>query len=68
MSNTRFLGTEGNRAPSCFPYWGKARPITQAEERYHLLPFHSLDVAVCGEALLDLPSLSLQPLAAILFI
>ncbi len=46
-----------------FFYWGKASPLNQDSERYHLLPYHSLDVAACGKALLVLPSFSLKPLA-----
>lgn len=44
-------------------YWGKASPLNEDGERYHLLPFHSLDVAACGRALLTLPNFSLKPLA-----
>ncbi len=46
-----------------FSYWGKARPHDEASKRYHLLAFHSLDVAACGEELLRLPHLSLATLA-----
>ncbi len=46
-----------------FAYWGKARPGQEGFARYHLLAFHSLDVAACGEALLKLPGFSLAPLA-----
>lgn len=48
---------------SYFRYWGKASPLAQTGERFHLLPFHSLDVAACGKALLALPPFSLKPLA-----
>lgn len=49
--------------PSFCAYWGKALPDRNASDPYHLLPFHSLDVAACGEALLDLPQFSLKSLA-----
>ena len=48
---------------SYYLYWGKASPQSQDGERFHLLPFHSLDVAACGQMLLGLPSFSLKPLA-----
>lgn len=48
---------------SYFQYWGKASPTKPEDEAYHLLPFHSLDVAACGKALVSLPCFSLQPLA-----
>lgn len=35
-----------------FKYWGKARPDSEGGARYHLLPYHSLDVAAVGYALL----------------
>lgn len=35
-------------------------------ERFHLLGYHSLDVAACGQALLALPQFSLAPLATAL--
>lgn len=38
-------------------------PATDQGERYHLLPFHSLDVAACGQSLIRLPHFSLQSLA-----
>ena len=44
-------------------YWGKASPLNENGERYHLLPFHSLDVAACGQVLIGLPSFSLKPIA-----
>lgn len=44
-----------------FRYWGKASP--KSETAFHLLPFHSLDVAACGAALLRLPQYSLEGLA-----
>lgn len=46
-----------------FQYWGKASPLQDSGgERFHLLPFHSLDVAACGQALLALPQFSVRPL------
>jgi CRISPR-associated endonuclease/helicase Cas3 len=36
-----------------FAYWGKARPIDDAGPRFHLLPFHCLDVAATGRVLLQ---------------
>ncbi|MBA1262327.1 CRISPR-associated helicase Cas3' [Stutzerimonas stutzeri] len=53
---------DGNQ-PSYFSYWGKASPEGEACARFHLLAFHSLDVAACGQALLKLPQFSLRPLA-----
>lgn len=50
-------------APSFFAYWGKASALSEEGERFHLLPFHSLDVAACGHALIELPHFSLQSLA-----
>lgn len=46
-----------------FSYWGKARPRQEGLAPYHLLAFHSLDVAACGQMLLKLPGFSLAPLA-----
>ncbi|MDO4904660.1 MAG: CRISPR-associated helicase Cas3' [Lautropia sp.] len=46
-----------------FRYWGKAQAEDGQGERFHLLPFHCLDVAACGQRLLRLPQFSLQPLA-----
>ncbi len=35
-------------------YWGKAKPADANDgDRYHLLPFHSLDVAACGWVLMS---------------
>lgn len=35
-------------------YWGKAKPADATDgDRYHLLPFHSLDVAACGWILMS---------------
>lgn len=48
---------------SYYAYWGKAKPEDSGSERFHLLPYHSLDVAACGQALLSLPRFSLTPLA-----
>jgi len=49
--------------PGYFAYWGKASPEPDNAARYHLLAFHSLDVAACGQELLALPQFSLRPLA-----
>lgn len=51
--------------PRFHAYWGKAMPDRQrpGSAGYHLLPFHSLDVAACGETLLGLPQFSLRRLA-----
>lgn len=49
--------------PTYFAYWGKASPEREGSARFHLLAFHSLDVAACGQALLKLPQFSLRPLA-----
>ena len=46
-----------------YAYWGKASPNTPDGPAFHLLPYHSLDVAACGQVLVALPSFSLQPLA-----
>jgi CRISPR-associated endonuclease/helicase Cas3 len=46
-----------------FSYWGKARPRQEDLAPYHLLAFHSLDVAACGQILLTLPGFSLAPMA-----
>jgi len=48
---------------SYYAYWGKAKPENLDGERFHLLPYHSLDVAACGQALLAFPRFSLEPLA-----
>ena len=46
-----------------FRYWGKASPFEDDTDRFHLLPFLSLDVAACGQELVQLPQFSLAPLA-----
>lgn len=46
-----------------FPYWGKAKPKVNDSARYHLLVYHCLDVAACGQQLLTLPQCSLKALA-----
>ena len=51
------------QVPLYFAYWGKAQPVEGNTPVYHLLAFHSLDVAACGEALLKLPRFSLAPMA-----
>lgn len=55
--------TDGVNQPEYFRYWGKALPKEDSALGYHLLPFHCLDVAACGEALLRIPRFSLAPLA-----
>ncbi len=52
------------QVPRYFAYWGKAQPVEGGISGYHLLAFHSLDVAACGEALLRLPRFSLAPMAS----
>lgn len=54
---------ESTSHPTYFAYWGKALPGETSAHRYHLLAFHCLDVAACGEALLRIPRFSLAPLA-----
>nr|WP_179957527.1 CRISPR-associated helicase Cas3' [Exilibacterium tricleocarpae] len=34
-----------------YRYWGKARPKSGSKARYHLLPYHCLDVAACHQRL-----------------
>ncbi|WP_179957522.1 CRISPR-associated helicase Cas3' [Exilibacterium tricleocarpae] len=34
-----------------YRYWGKARPQSGVDTRYHLLPYHCLDVAACHQRL-----------------
>ena len=46
------MGMHAAEWPSCFDYWGKARPESDEGASYHLLPFHSLDVAAVGWHLL----------------
>lgn len=47
-----------------YAYWGKASPTQPGQGKpYHLLPYHSLDVAAVGKVLLSLPAYSLEPLA-----
>ena len=42
------------RIKSYFNYWGKASPSTNDQTaKYHLLPYHSLDVAAVGHVLLS---------------
>lgn len=38
---------------SYFEYWGKAKPAGPSTAPYHLLPYHSLDVAACAQVLLQ---------------
>ena len=42
--------------PAYFRYWGKARPQDADGPRWHPLPYHALDVAAVGLALLDADS------------
>ena len=46
-----------------YAYWGKARAGQSATAPYHLLVYHSLDVAACGQQLLKLPRFSVSALA-----
>jgi len=39
--------------PNYFRYWAKAKPVSEQFSNYHLLPFHSLDVAAVGWCLLE---------------
>lgn len=36
--------------PAYYRYWGKARPADDSTSPFHLLPYHSLDVAAVGAA------------------
>lgn len=47
-----------------FRYWAKASPQDGKAPAYHLLPYHSLDVAAVGMCLMRLPSYRLTALAA----
>lgn len=40
-----------------FNYWGKADPVYPHEQKWHPLPYHSLDVAAVGVAYLERSSL-----------
>ena len=51
------------QANSFFAYWGKARPDYLGADAYHLLAFHSLDVAATGRVLLQQSRYSLAPMA-----
>lgn len=42
----------GRAMDGYYRYWGKARADTQDGPRYHLLPYHCLDVAATGRVLL----------------
>jgi len=46
-----------------YRYWGKAFPLKEVVPSYHLLPYHCLDVAAVGKALLDNQPALLQQLA-----
>ena len=52
------------RIPSYFSYWGKAKPQCNHTANYHLLPYHSLDVAAVGWHLLTVSSPLCQRLAS----
>jgi CRISPR-associated endonuclease/helicase Cas3 len=39
--------------PTYFNYWGKAKASDETGPRYHLLPYHCLDVAAVGHCLLS---------------
>lgn len=47
-----------NNWPAYYRYWGKAKPKEDRGPKYHLLPYHCLDVAAVGWVLFD-PSHSL---------
>ncbi len=51
------------RNTSYFAYWGKAQPLGTESKRYHLLPYHCLDVAACGKQLLAIERFSLARLS-----
>ncbi|MFZ5526325.1 MAG: CRISPR-associated helicase Cas3' [Pseudomonadota bacterium] len=36
-----------------FDYWGKAKPVDGSSSAWHLLPFHSLDVAAAGTVYIE---------------
>ncbi len=57
------MGNSPGRDKLYWKYWGKARPGQHGADRYHLLPYHCLDVAACGRYLLQLPALGLKQLA-----
>jgi CRISPR-associated endonuclease/helicase Cas3 len=56
-------GSQSTEWMTFHAYWGKASPGGGELPPYHLLPFHCLDVAACGQVLLTLPQFSLQQLA-----
>lgn len=60
---TGVVAAFSNDIESWFRYWGKAMPDEEGGERFHLLAFHSLDVAACAQRLLALPHFSLCALA-----
>jgi CRISPR-associated endonuclease/helicase Cas3 len=51
---------------SCFAYWGKAKPAENSAAQYHLLAFHSLDVAAVGVAYLEQSEAMLDAFRALL--
>jgi CRISPR-associated endonuclease/helicase Cas3 len=54
-------GTEGDLMEGYFRYWGKAE---KEGDRFHLLPYHCLDVAAVGWMLLDPDKLLCRRLAS----
>ncbi len=55
--------TSSEGAPAWFRYWGKAGPADSGV--FHLLPFHCLDVAAVGRALLEANPALCRHLAAL---
>jgi len=49
-----------------YRYWGKAQPQSAAEVPYHLLAYHSLDVAAVGQVLLQENTFLRQRLAQLM--
>ena len=47
-------------------YWGKANKVSEGGDEYHLLPYHSLDVAAVGSVLLSPASALVQDAAEFL--
>lgn len=54
------------KAMRCFYYWGKARPDSVSGPQYHLLVYHSLDVAAVGVAYLKQSPAFLKSCCALL--
>ena len=55
-----------NDRPLYFKYWGKAKPGQSDGAEYHLLPYHSLDVAAVGQVLLQQHPFLRQRLATLM--